>query len=179
MAVLKVVAEKSGWKPRQKFAAGTGAASGCWIITAPSRRWPRCTWMRATRSGSDKICTAIDMGSQVINPGAALNMVHGGVIEAMSQMLWEISIENGHAVQTNFNRYPAIRMAQAPPEIEVHFLTQQSSADRAGRTDAAAGFAGDCECDFHGDGKKNSVAADYEERIFVRISGPNVCISEP
>ena len=41
----------------------------------------------------------LDLGSQIVNPGAAQNMVEGGVIEAMSQMLWEISIANGHAVK--------------------------------------------------------------------------------
>jgi isoquinoline 1-oxidoreductase subunit beta len=70
----------------------------------------------------DKIWTVLDICSQVVNPGAALNMVEGGVIEAMSQMLWEITIANGRAVQNNFNQYPTIRMAQAPPQIEVHFL---------------------------------------------------------
>jgi isoquinoline 1-oxidoreductase beta subunit len=70
----------------------------------------------------EKIWIVVDIGSHVVNPGAAQNMVEGGVIEAMSQMQWEITIDKGHAVQTNFNQYPLLRLTQAPPQIEVHFF---------------------------------------------------------
>jgi isoquinoline 1-oxidoreductase beta subunit len=37
-------------------------------------------------------------------------------------MNWQITIDKGHAVQTNFHQYQPTRMAQAPPEIQVDFL---------------------------------------------------------
>ncbi len=37
-------------------------------------------------------------------------------------MAQEITIEKGRVVQTNYHQHPMVRMAQAPPEIEVHFL---------------------------------------------------------
>jgi isoquinoline 1-oxidoreductase beta subunit len=122
MGVLKMVAEKSGWNPRQKPPAGTGRGVAVldnhgFAATVAEVRVDAANHVRV-----NKIWTVLDLGSQIVNPGAAINMVEGGTIEAMSQMLWEITIANGRAVQTNFHQYPPIRMPQAPPQIEVHFL---------------------------------------------------------
>jgi isoquinoline 1-oxidoreductase beta subunit len=71
----------------------------------------------------NKIWVAADVGSQIINPGAAENIVQGGIVDGLSELMsQEITVDKGHVVETNYNRHGMVRMAQAPPAIEVHFL---------------------------------------------------------
>jgi len=65
---------------------------------------------------------AADIGSQIINPIHAENLVHGGVVEGLTHLGMEITIQGGKAVQTNFHQVPLTRMTQAPPIIETHWL---------------------------------------------------------
>jgi isoquinoline 1-oxidoreductase beta subunit len=63
----------------------------------------------------------------------AENQVQGAVIDGYSTALGlEISIENGRIGQTNFDRYPLLRIAHAPPEVDVHFIQSDYSPTGVG-----------------------------------------------
>ena len=71
----------------------------------------------------NKVWMAADVGSPIINPSAAENICQGGIIDGIGELMdQEITLENGRVVQTNFHQHKMVRMSQAPPEIECHFV---------------------------------------------------------
>jgi isoquinoline 1-oxidoreductase beta subunit len=69
----------------------------------------------------NKVWIAADVGRQVVNPSSAINQAQGAVLDGISEMMQEITLERGRVVQGNFDRHPLLRMREAPPQVEVHF----------------------------------------------------------
>jgi isoquinoline 1-oxidoreductase beta subunit len=72
-----------------------------------------------------KVTVAADVGP-VINLSAAENQCEGSVVDAVGTLALEVTMENGAAQQTNFDRYPLPRMA-VTPQVAVHFVQSDRS----------------------------------------------------
>ena len=121
-AVVKQVAQRSGWGRKLPAGRGLGVAfqyshRGYFAevaeVSVDSQK--RVTVHKAWVVG--------DIGSQIINPLHAENLAQGGAIEAMSHLMgMETTIKAGRAVEANYNVQPIMRLTQVPPEIDIFFL---------------------------------------------------------
>ena len=63
-----------------------------------------------------------------MNTSMALNMVQGAIVDGMSAMMGqEISLDKGRVIETNFDKYPIMRMAATPVEIDVQYLKSDNN----------------------------------------------------
>ncbi len=117
--VLKTVRDKSGWaKPLPK---GRARGVACNIfdgdthvayvveVTASEDKWH-----------VDRVICAVDCGA-VVNPIGVEQQIEGGVIWALSQLIGQITLENGRVQQTNYAEFPIPTIADAP-RVETHIL---------------------------------------------------------
>jgi isoquinoline 1-oxidoreductase beta subunit len=127
-AVIKLAAEKAGWGRALPRGRGLGLAfhfshAGHFAevadVSVDSNR--KLTVHSVTVAG--------DIGP-IVNLSGAENQCQGSVIDGLSTMMGlEITFENGRVEQRNFDRYPILRITQAP-RVDVHFI--DSSYDPTG-----------------------------------------------
>jgi isoquinoline 1-oxidoreductase beta subunit len=72
-----------------------------------------------------KVYAAVDCGI-VVNPDAAINMTEGGIVDGIGHAMYgQLTFSKGQPDQDNFDSYRLIRHAEAPKEIEVHFVKNE------------------------------------------------------
>jgi isoquinoline 1-oxidoreductase beta subunit len=119
--VLKLVAEKAGWAKSKKGTPGRGFGIAAYFChQGYFAEVADVSVDKSNKVTVNHVWAAGDVGNVIINPQAAESMGYGGVVDGLSQMAQEITLEEGAVQQTNFHQHPLMRMRQVPP-IEVYW----------------------------------------------------------
>jgi isoquinoline 1-oxidoreductase subunit beta len=119
-AVIKLAAEKAGWGRSLPQGRGLGLAfhfshAGHFAEVAEVSVDP------SKRLTVHKITVAGDIGP-IVNMSGAESQAQGAVVDGFSTMFGlAVTMEHGRVEQSNFDRYPILRMPKAPL-VEVHFI---------------------------------------------------------
>jgi isoquinoline 1-oxidoreductase beta subunit len=121
-AVLELAAKKSGWGP--KMGAGQGRGIACHYSFHTYAANVAEVTVTNGNIRVNRIVSAVDIGTTV-HPDGARAQVESAVIYGLTAALKsQITILNGRAVETNFNRFSCLRMDETPL-MEVHFVPSE------------------------------------------------------
>lgn len=119
--VLRLVAEKGGYGAPMPAGTGRGIAGhftfGGYVAQVVDVEVSADGSLRVPR-----VVAAVDIGS-VVNPNGVAAQLESGVNDGLSTALrLAINVEGGRVVESNFDTYQLMRIADAPPIIETHII---------------------------------------------------------
>ncbi len=121
LAALDMVAKRSGWGTPLPEGVGRGIA----IVESFDTIVAEVVEASVKEDGSPKVLKAwavVDCGTTV-NPLNAEAQIAGGLIMGLSSAIGEqVTLDKGAVVQSNFADYPILKLADAPPAVDVHFI---------------------------------------------------------
>jgi len=129
--VTRLAAEKAGWgKPVPR-----GQALGLAFHFSHMDHFAEVA--RVSVDAKKKITvhevTVVGDIGPVVNLSGAENQCQGAVVDGLSAMMGqEIIFENGRVQQSNLHNYPLLRIAGAPPKINVHSIEPDVSPTGCG-----------------------------------------------
>ncbi len=120
IALLKLVAQKSGYRDKTPAGRGRGVA----IHTSFQSAVAEVVEVSVGDNGAlkvERVVAAVDCGT-VVNPDVVRAQIEGAIVYGLSAALFgKITLRNGRVEQSNFPDYAVVHMAQAP-RIEVHIV---------------------------------------------------------
>jgi isoquinoline 1-oxidoreductase beta subunit len=115
--VLKLVADRIGWKNWLRTVNGLGIA--CWHVDGAYVAHAVEAAMQGEKLIIQRVVCAVDVG-RVINPRGLKGQVAGATLDALSIALnLAVTFKNGQVQQHGYKDYPLAGMAQLPNDIEV------------------------------------------------------------
>ena len=119
--VLDEVAKRAGWGTALPEGVGRGIA----IVESFDTIAAEVVEVALKEDGSPKVLRAfavVDCGT-TINPLNAEAQIAGGLIMGLSSAMGEaVTLDKGAVVESNFADYPILKLADAPPAVDVHFF---------------------------------------------------------
>lgn len=154
-AVVKHVAAKAGWNPK-KFARGQGQGIAFhWCHSGYVAQIAEVTVSKDGQLKVDRVVCVCDVGQQIVNRSGAENQVEGAIVDGIGTLMFqELNLERGRITQGNFHEYPMIRINDAPPRIDVHFLRSENPTTGLGEPPLPPVAPAVCNAIFAATGKR-------------------------
>jgi isoquinoline 1-oxidoreductase beta subunit len=152
-AVLKLATEKANWGQTRPRGEGQGFAI-CFANGAYVAIVADVAVSKAGELTIKKLTAAVDAGT-IVNVSGAEAQVQGSMLDGISAAWFQkVTIERGAAAQTNFNKYPMLRMQHAPPTVAVHFIKSMAPPTGLGEPALPPAAPAVCNAIFAATGKR-------------------------